>query len=251
MELHSPTERVIRIVDYISSCNDKGATLSEIYKTLDIPKTTVFNIVNTLLVHQVIEEVGLEVKRYTLGFQAFVIAKRYVEKMSLIDIAKPILEEVSNLTSLTSFIAKQDKGRVFYIFKFQPENAKKTTANVGSADDVYSTSLGKAYLMTLTDEQLKDELATYTYRQKTRYTVSSKDELYKKVLQSKEKGYAFDNEENVEGLICFGAPILNQSGEFVASVSISGRFTSHGSTELYGKLIKQAAEKISAQLGYK
>ena len=46
MTMHSPTMRVIRIVDYISSFTDKGVVLSDIVKHLDIPKTTVFNIVN-------------------------------------------------------------------------------------------------------------------------------------------------------------------------------------------------------------
>ena len=251
MELHSPTERVIKIVDYISSRNDQGVTLSEIYKSLYIPKTTVFNIVNTLVTSGIVEEIGTDVKRFRLGFQAFVIAKRYVEKMSVIDIAQGILEEVSNLTSLTAFIAKQDKGRVFYIHKYEPANAIKTIANIGSSNYVHSTSLGKAYLMTLDDDELRKTLDMLDYKRITSKTITCKDELYKDILSSKQRGYAIDDEENVDGLMCFGAPLYNQLGEYEASISISGLFKANGSSELYGKLIKQAAEKISGQLGYR
>ena len=155
MSYHSPTLRVIRIVEYISGFTDKGVILSDIVRDLDIPKTTVFNILNTLVTEEVIEEVGESVKRYKLGFQAYVLAKRYIEKMTLIDIAAPILKELSDLTNLTSFIAKQDKSRVFYVFKYEPENAKKTIANIGSTSYINTTSLGKAYLMSLKNGELK------------------------------------------------------------------------------------------------
>ena len=249
--MHSPTERVIRIVDYISSFTDKGVPLSEIVKELDIPKTTVFNIVNELLTHGVIEETGTTIKKYRLGFQAFVIAKRYVEKMSVIDISHPILKELSDLTNLTSFISKQDKGKVFYIHKYEPENAKKTIANIGSSNHVHSTSLGKAYLMTLTKDQLLEEVESLEYVPFTEKTILDKETLVEDIKLSRRRGFSLDNEENVDGLMCFGAPIFNEFGEYEASISISGLFKANGSTDLYGKLIKQAAKKISSQLGYR
>ena len=248
--MHSPTLRVVRIVDYISSFNDKGVILSDIVRELDIPKTTVFNILSTLVEEGVIEELDEGIKRYRLGFQSFVIAKRYVEKMTLIDIAKPILQDLSDLTNLTSFIAKQDKSRIFYIYKFESAKPIRTLANIGSSNYINSTALGKAYLMTLDDKALKEKLSNMEFNKATDKTIIDVKNMFEHIQTIRKKGYTIDEEESYEGLICFGAPILNQNGEYEASISISGEVKDVESKELYGKLVKQAAERISSQLGY-
>lgn len=248
--MHSPTIRVVKIVDYISSFNDKGVVLSDIVKALDIPKTTVFNILNTLVSEGVIEELNEGIKRYRLGFQSFVIAKRYVEKMTLIDIAKPILQELSDLTNLTSFIAKQDKSRIFYVYKFESKNPIRTLANIGSSNYINSTSLGKAYLMTLDDQALLAKLNSMEFNKATDKSIVTVPDMFNHIVEARKKGYAIDDEESYQGLICFGAPILNQNGEYEASISISGEIKGIDSKELYGKLVKQAADRISSQLGY-
>jgi DNA-binding IclR family transcriptional regulator len=251
LRYHSPTLRVIRIVDYISAFTDKGVPLSDIVKELDIPKTTVFNIVNTLVSEGVIEETGETIKRYRLGFQSFVIAKRYVEKMTSIDIANPVLKELSDITNLTSFIAKQDKSSIFYIYKYRPEKAQKTQANIGMSNPVNTTALGKAYLLTLTNSELQTALEELEFASGTEHAITNKDDMYKHITEYRRKGYTVDIEESQEGLCCYAAPVFNENGEYEASISISGFQATQETQSLYGKLIKQAANKISAQLGYR
>lgn len=248
---HSPTLRTIRIVDYISSFTDRGVVLSDIVKDLDIPKTTVFNILNTLVEEEVIEEIKEAVRRYRLGFQAFVIAKRYVEKMTLIDLATPILQELSYLTNLTSFIAKQDKSRIFYVFKCEAENAKRTSVNISSSNPMNTTSLGKAYLITLEDQTLKKKLETLEFFKLTDKSMIDKHQFYYHIVDARKNGFTIDHEETTEGLVCFGAPVFNQHGDYEASISISGSMIDSQTKDLYGKLIKKAADRISQQLGYK
>lgn len=251
MTYHSPTLRVIRIVDYISSYTDKGVILSDIVNDLNIPKTTVFNIVNTLVSEGVIEETGDTVKKYRLGFQSFVISKRYVEKMTVIDIARPILEELSEITQMTTFIAKQDKSKIFYLFKYVPTGASTTLANVGSDNYINATSLGKAYLLSLDNKELKEKIAELDCVQVTEHSITDPTDLYNHIQEYRSKGYTIDDEENHPQLVCFGAPVYNEKGEYEMSISISGQFEFLENKGLYGKLIKQAARRISEQLGYR
>lgn len=251
MKNHSPTLRVVQIVDYISSCTDKGVFLSDIVNDLEIPKTTVFNIVNTLVGEGIIEETRDAFKKYRLGFQAFVISKRYVEKMTAIDSARPILEELSEITQMTSFIAKQDKSKIFYLYKYVPAGASSTPANVGNDNNINTTSLGKAYLLTLNNKELKEKINEMECVQLTEHSIVDKQELYKHIVQYRSKGYSIDEEENHPQLICFGAPVYNTRGEYEMSISISGQFKFIENKGLYGKLVKQAARRISEQLGYR
>ena len=66
------------------------------------------------------------------------------------------------------------------------------------------------------------------------------------------QGYAEDNEETEEGLYCAGAPLFNYSGRPVASISVA--VPKIGQQNLQRdriiKAVVQAAQEISAKLGY-
>ena len=59
------------------------------------------------------------------------------------------------------------------------------------------------------------------YQPFTKHTIKSDKELSKELETVRKNGYALDNEEFLEGLICIGAPILNQENIEIASLSIS------------------------------
>lgn len=66
-------------------------------------------------------------------------------------------------------------------------------------------------------------------------------------------GYAVDNGEHEEGVRCVAAPVRNQTGQVVASLSVSGPAT-RITTEAIPRLaerVKEVAAKLSAQLGYR
>ena len=74
------------------------------------------------------------------------------------------------------------------------------------------------------------------------------DELAKVRL----KGYAVDNEEEMGGVICIGAPIMNFHGYPCGSIWISGpkdRLPEE-SIIMYAECIMQAAEEVSFEMGY-
>jgi DNA-binding IclR family transcriptional regulator len=60
-----------------------------------------------------------------------------------------------------------------------------------------------------------------------------------------------DNEEHDEGIMCVGAPIFNNKGEVVASISISGPKIRMKEQELekYKKLLMDSVKRISDKLG--
>ena len=59
---HEPTLRVIRILDTISYYSELGLTLKDLIDKTKMPKSTVFNIVSTLVDQGVVEEVD-EIRR--------------------------------------------------------------------------------------------------------------------------------------------------------------------------------------------
>lgn len=54
------------------------------------------------------------------------------------------------------------------------------------------------------------------------HTIDNIECLKNELRNVKSQGYAIDNEEREIGLYCIGAPILDKSGNVIASINMSG-----------------------------
>ena len=79
-----------------------------------------------------------------------------------------------------------------------------------------------------------------------------RDRLKEAIKKIQKNGYAVDNEEFVDGMICLAMPIRDFTGHIVAGISISGpakRMTKERIIEI-SPVLKQACLGISEFLGY-
>ena len=67
-----------------------------------------------------------------------------------------------------------------------------------------------------------------------------------------QQGYAIDDQETDMGARCVAAPILDESGNVAAAISVSGPITRIGRDRIhaYAQAVRKAARAISAQLGH-
>ena len=87
----------------------------------------------------------------------------------------------------------------------------------------------------------------------TENTITTEDTLFAELEDIRTKGYAIDNMEHEDRLICVGAPIKNVKGEVFGSVSVSGPVSRQDvlKTEELGERVKEATREISWKLGYR
>lgn len=124
--------------------------------------------------------------------------------------------------------------------------------HIGGREPLHCTSLGKAYLAFIDNSEVKDHLEL-PLPKITPYTIVSLDELFEDLVKTRERGWAYENEEFIEGMHCVSAPILNQFKLPVAMISISGPKFRLSPKEIsgYGVLVSQLAQEISQWFGYK
>jgi DNA-binding IclR family transcriptional regulator len=117
---------------------------------------------------------------------------------------------------------------------------------------VHCTSLGKTILAHLPEEKLQTIFTGSKLPQRTPNTITSVQLLQEDLARTKERGYAFDDEENELGIRCLGAPIFNHRGEVLYAVSISGPRdrVSLDTIEQLAEQLKQAAYEISQAVGF-
>ena len=95
-------------------------------------------------------------------------------------------------------------------------------------------------------------LAKMDYKIYNANTITNEKDYLEELANVRLKGYAVDNEEEMSGVICIGAPVMNYHGYPCGSIWISGpkdRLPEE-SIIMYARCIMQAAEEISFEMGY-
>ena len=242
-------KRSIEIIELVAKSKN-GASLKEIMKELNLPKTSAYDIVCELVDSGMLVEKRGEVNTFRIGLKTFQIGNEYLNETDLITLAKPIVKVMAEQTNKTAFIAVMSEGYVTYIYKYEPKTSIITTSNIGTKNPVHCTSLGKAMLSGMSAEERMIELKHIRFVRFTQRTIMSADRLLEDVKEAEKRGYAIDNREIEEHTMCIGSPIFNHEGKVVAGLSVSGFYSEERNIELEGSLIRKAAQDISALLGY-
>ena len=83
-------------------------------------------------------------------------------------------------------------------------------------------------------------------------TITTREAYLEELEKVRKLGYAMDNEEELNGVICVGAPIFNYTGYPCGAIWISGpkdRLTKEIFRSTVAS-IKEVAQNISGELGY-
>jgi|GEM_PF-41759 len=248
MKINNTVKRTLDILELISK-NPEGMTLGEIKNELDIPKTSAYDILVTLKELDAVEIADERLKNYIIGVKTFLIGNSYIRNADIIKIATPILEELGNKLGRTIFIGKENQKKIIYIYKYEPSNAIVTTANIGTLNEVYATSLGKAILAY--KDNYNDYIENIEFIPLTKQTITNKNDLIAQLNQIKSQGYAVDDREFDDMLSCIGAPIFNHDGNVIAAVSASGFYSKDLDIDYISRAVTKSAYEISKKFGYK
>ncbi len=249
MKLNRTTQRTVEILKLISR-NPEGITLDEICARLDLPKTSAYDIVTTLV------EMGMaNVKKgakqtYTIGLAAYRIGINYTNNLDFLGIIEPELKAFSRSVGKTVFFGVQSDHDVVYICKFEPENPIITTATVGTKNPMYCTSLGKAILAYMDEETRGQIMGRIKFRQKTENTIMSREALEAELEKVRSQGYALDAREMEDHMECAGAAVFGPDGSVMGAISVSSLYKPGEDYDALGRMVCQKAEEVSRLLGF-
>ena len=229
-----------------------GLTLTELARTSELTKVTVFRILANLE-HRGYVRRDEATGRYRLGMKVIELGGRLVDELDLRLIARPILEELRHESGETVNLAVPVDWRITYIDILQSSQGLRMAARVGATDDLHSTALGKAILAFEPDAAIREFFAGRGLSRKTERTITDEKHLREELRAVRARGYSVDDEENEAGARCAAAPVLGPDGSAVGAVSISGpatRMTLDRLDEL-GAIVRRAGQHISERLGHR
>ena len=158
-----------------------------------------------------------ETDRYHLGPRAVVLG-RSAERVLGLDKAMQPLQGLAESSHESVNLAARDGAESVVLARVQSTLPLRFVQHVGARFPLYSTASGKAMLA------FGDATAAYLAELPTRLppvgpgTLATRAQLERQLEQIRERGYSIDIEENVEGVRCVGAPVLDADGIARAAV---------------------------------
>lgn len=243
--------RALDILRFIGN-SEEPMSLTDISKALDIPKTTTYNIINTLVKENCLVIKDKRSKLYDLGIGIYELGNLYVNKLEYMSVVKESIKTIKDTLSTSSFFGIVDNDELIYIDKAESNEAVITSIRLGHRMPLYSSSLGKTILSFYDEDTLNSYLNRIELKSRTKNTITDKEKLKIELQKDRINGYSISDEENDPGLYCIAAPIFNNEGKPFAAISAS--FVKMNlNDEVIGKakkIVVEEARKISRLLGY-
>jgi DNA-binding IclR family transcriptional regulator len=208
--------QVIETLAYLGPCG-----LIELSNELDLNKTTVHRILNSLIYMGYVKQDPSTLK-YRLGFKLLDIASQILSKIDIVDIAKPYLHQLAEKTGETVHLVELDTLNAVYIDKVETsQNSVRMVSKIGKSIPLYCSGVGKALLSEMTDHEITDIWAQSTVKPVTENTITDFESFMDCIKEVRSLGYAMDNEENEIGVRCIAAALKDFSSKTNYAFSLS------------------------------
>ncbi len=231
------------MLELLSKHSD-GLSLNEIVEFMEIPKSSCFDILHTLVNASMVESTGRDGKVYRIGVRSFIIGNQYMENKKVVDIAKTHIEKIGNKYAKSVFLAEDNLGHVVYVYKYQPKiSTVVASCTIGTTNDYYNTALGKCMLA------FRDDCLRLIDQYALENKISNKTKFIDEIVEIRKKKYVYSDQEHQHKLFCTAVPIFDHKGSVTTALSISGLFDSSRCPDETRDL-QEAASEISQEIGY-
>jgi DNA-binding IclR family transcriptional regulator len=203
--------RAALILDLLASeaPSGSGQTLSDLARRAGLPKSSVANICAALLQTGLIRRVG---PGFGLGRRLAELGGAYLATVDQVQVFHELTEQLDVVSAEIAHLAVLDGLDITYIARHEGRQALRIASEIGRRLPASCTALGKAALATLPDEELHDRLrSVHTLPTLTPRSHRHVDALLADLEGVRERGYAVDDEETSEGILCLGVAVPRRS----------------------------------------
>jgi IclR family transcriptional regulator, blcABC operon repressor len=193
---------------------------SELARRLGLPKSSIANICGALADAGLVRRIGTG---FALGRRLAELGGAYLAAVDQVQEFYDASRQLPTGSEETVQFAVLDGLEVTYLARHDGRQPVRLSSGVGRRLPAFSTATGKAALASLDDDELDRRLAGMTtLPQPTRHSHRTVEELRADLEHIRRRGYAVDDEETMEGVVCYGVMIPSrQVGEGPCAASIT------------------------------
>ena len=243
-------EKGLRILSLFSR-DTPVLTQSGIAKALGLNMTSTYRYINTLVEMGYLEK-DARTKEIRPSSLCLILCTNLMGTTDHLRMIRGVVDRIHREYNITIDVAFAVNDTLVRIYHREAEETIIYNLPNYSNNCLHNTALGKAYLSSLTEEQMVAKVDAMMLVPKTKKTIVKKKALIAALKKAKARQYVLSEEEYLPGLIAIGAPLFDPvSGKGVGGVSFDFSVFQHSIDDIetkYGELIKDTARALSVFL---
>jgi IclR family KDG regulon transcriptional repressor len=212
-------DKCFGVLELFAGC-ERPLFISEIARTLKYNKSTVYNILHTLADLDVLEHAKENTFRF--GTTLYALGKSASNGSELISTVHPYLEEINQRTRLSVFLGIRSDGHAVVLDKVDSPEDIKVSSETGMRIPLLAGAGGKVLLSLLPDSELDDILSENRPKKFTPKSCADKKGYKELIKKARQDGFAFDDEEYIEGVRALAVPLHLHRDHLQAALWIVG-----------------------------
>ncbi len=242
-------ERGMRILDLVAR-SKSHVSLSALSRELQIAKSTAHTLCTTLV------QLELLIRRpdqnFQLGPHVMRWANAFTQQSDVATEFATLWDRETELPGATITLSVLQEDEVVYIAARNSEaSASRINFRAGMRLPAAFTATGKAFLSHLSDFEVRRMFSRGMPAPRTPKSVQSLDVLLEELATVRKNGFSFDNEQVAEGVVCFGASVLDFHNHPIAGIAVSfpaERLSEEEKTKLVTN-VRGIAARLSHRMG--
>ncbi len=212
--------RAAAILHLLAENGGMPAGPSELARRLGLPKSSIANISSALADTGLLRRVGTG---FALGRKLAELGGTYLATVDEVQEFYETCHELPSASVETVQLAILDGAEMTYLARHDGQQPVRLTSQIGRRLGASHTATGKAALATLDDEEVRRRFEGRRPPVMTSRSHATVEALLADVAVVRQRGYAIDDEETVEGVLCYGISIPGRrpgEGPYAASITL-------------------------------
>jgi IclR family transcriptional regulator, KDG regulon repressor len=244
-------ERALQILGSFTN-EQRSATLTEIARTVGVPKSTSLRLCATLVEYGFLQ-FDEQAKEYAPGLKLFELGGLVLESFSVGRIAAPHMDRLQETLGQTSFVDIIRDGYLVHMDKREDSSSPiRFGLQVGRRRPPHYGASGFLLMAYLPEDEVERLLKRFPLVELTRKSITDEALFKERLRVIRSLGYAVDEGETVEVVTAVSAPIRNHAGKVVAALAVG--YVSHSLSERESaRVISETvntAHMISQSMGF-
>jgi DNA-binding IclR family transcriptional regulator len=212
-------ERGVRILDHVAKAK-AYPSLTDLARELEIAKSSAHTLCNTLV------QLELLIRRpdqtFQLGPHVMRWSNAFTQQSDVAAEFATIWDQETELPGATITLTVLEGSEVVYIAARNSEVSHSLIEfRAGMRLPAAFTATGKAFLSYMSDFEVRRLYADGLPEPRTPHSVQSIEALLKELQDLRRNGYSLDNQQVAEGIVCYGASVLDSRNRPIAGVAVS------------------------------
>jgi IclR family acetate operon transcriptional repressor len=241
--------RALAILDTLAETTD-GMTLSDVAQVVGLAPSTAHRLLTTLESRRFVRFLASDAL-WQVGVQSFVVGQAFRRSRDVIALARPQMRQLMEATGETANLYIVEGGEAVCMAQVESRQMMRAIARPGGRVKLHCSGAGKAMLAHLPADEVAKILQAHGLPRTTERTLDTPQRLRADLEKVRALGYAIDDEEHAVGLRCVASAVLDEEGQPLAALSVSGPSAriDEAALSLIGGLVRHAAMAVTDLMG--